>query len=68
MYDLIKGIKKIFLGVISSVKWIVVLLPLFKKAPFEQVQFVRTAQKGLYVGKYKVLSGEASHKRRLSSF
>ena len=39
-----------------------------KPALCEQVQFVRTAQKGLYVGKYKVLSGEASHKRRLSSF
>ncbi|WP_394267270.1 hypothetical protein [Anaerotignum sp.] len=34
----------------------------------ELLQFVRTAQKDLYVEKYKVLSGEASRKRRLSSF
>ena len=35
---------------------------------FELLQIVRTAQKGLYVGKYEVLSGEASRKRRLSGF
>ena len=34
----------------------------------ELLQIVRTAQKGLYVGKYEVLSGEASRKRRLSGF
>ena len=33
----------------------------------EPLQLVRTAQKGAYVGKYEVLSGEASCKRRLSS-
>ena len=33
----------------------------------EPPQIVRTAQKGTYVGKYEVLSGEASRKRRLSS-
>ena len=33
----------------------------------EPLQLVRTAQKGAYVGKYEVLSGEASRKRRLSS-
>ena len=36
--------------------------------PSELLQIVRTAQKGLYVGKYEVLSGEASRKRRLSGF
>ena len=35
---------------------------------YELLQIVRTAQKGLYVGKYEVLSGEASRKRRLSGF
>ena len=35
---------------------------------FELLQIVRTAQKGLYVGKYEVLSGEALRKRRLSGF
>ena len=34
----------------------------------ELLQFVRTAQKGLYVGKYKVLSGVAQRERRHSSF
>ena len=34
----------------------------------ELLQIERTAQKGLYVGKYEVLSGEASRKRRLSGF
>lgn len=34
----------------------------------ELLQIVRTAQKGLYVGKYEVLSGEVSRKRRLSGF
>ena len=34
----------------------------------ELLQIVRTAQIGLYVGKYEVLSGEASRKRRLSGF
>ena len=34
----------------------------------ELLQIVRTAQKGLYVGKYEVLSGEASRKRRLSGY
>ena len=34
----------------------------------ELLQIVRTAQKGLYVGKYEPLSGEASRKRRLSGF
>ena len=34
----------------------------------ELLQIVRTAQKGLYVGKYEVLSGEASRKRRISGF
>ncbi len=39
-----------------------------KQGPkFEPLQIVRTAQKGAYVGKYEVLSGEASRKRRLSS-
>ena len=35
---------------------------------FELLQIVRTAQKGTYVGKHEVLSGEASRQRRLSSF
>lgn len=35
---------------------------------FELFQIVRTAQKGLYVGKYEILSGEVFRKRRLSSF
>ena len=34
----------------------------------ELLQIVRTAQKGLYVGKYKVLNGVAQRKRRHSSF
>ena len=34
----------------------------------EPPQIVRTAQKGTYVGKHEVLSGEASRQRRLSSF
>ena len=34
----------------------------------ELLQIVRTAQKGLYVGKYEILSGEASRKRRLSGY
>ncbi|WP_418699769.1 TerB N-terminal domain-containing protein [Anaerotignum sp.] len=34
----------------------------------ELPQVVRTAQKSLYVGKYKVLSGVAQRKRRHSSF
>lgn len=39
-----------------------------KQGPkFELLQLVRTAQKGAYVGKYEVLSGEALCKRRLSS-
>ena len=33
----------------------------------EPLQLVRTAQKGAYVGKYEVLSGEASRQRCLSS-
>ena len=36
--------------------------------PSEPPQIVRTAQKGTYVGKHEVLSGEASRQRRLSSF
>ena len=42
-----------------------------KAVPFggcEPPQIVRTAQKGTYVGKHEVLSGEASRQRRLSSF
>ena len=40
-----------------------------RKAPAsEPPQIVRTAQKGTYVGKHEVLSGEASRQRRLSSF
>ena len=38
------------------------------RTAIELLQIVRTAQKGLYVGKYEVLSGEASRKRRLSGF
>jgi len=34
----------------------------------EQPHLVRTAQKGLNVGKYKVLSGVAQRERRHSSF
>lgn len=46
------------------------VLKLHKKSlmKIELLQIVRTAQKGLYVGKYEVLSGEASRKRRLSGF
>ena len=39
-----------------------------KAAQTEPPQIVRTAQKGTYVGKHEVLSGEASRQRRLSSF
>ena len=39
-----------------------------RKGANELLQIVRTAQKDLYVGKYEVLSGEASRKRRLSGF
>ena len=34
----------------------------------EPPQIMRTAQKSLYVGKYKVLSGVAQRERRHSSF
>ena len=37
-------------------------------AAIEPPQIVRTAQKGTYVGKHEVLSGEAARQRCLSSF